>query len=418
MGVQIRVPFITAVSLAVALILLGCVCTGQPSMSLDDALALYYENKLEQALPLLQEVVSQHKNDAEAHAWLAETHRRLGNKVEAVETAGQAIALEPCHSFAHTVMAAACHPVPVGSNLWDSDTTWIHILRAIECDSTDGNAWVLLCNDTAVRGKHGLMRKAAGKLIDTGFLTDAVLAFGRWLLRTLPENAILITNGDMDTYPVMALQEAEGLRPDVAVVEKHWLGLKPYLSYLRDQYRVPLPLTDDRIDSLYAAMPFPENMLFVSGLVFNGWLEMKAANSLVRPIALACTVSEDFYEAVGDQFRYTGPFLLWQQGPVDEIPDTSGLRASLRGIRPEDFVGPWVSEQDRSPIRRLYTKYGAKNITRSALVFSEELIEAKKAAEAMKILNWAEEFERRTELGPVFTEEIARLKKRVGEEDQ
>jgi hypothetical protein len=197
---------------------------------------------------------------------------------------------------------------------------------------------------------------------------------------------------------------------DVAVVEKQWLGLKQYLSYIRDRYDIFIPLTESYIDSMYRSLKFPENMLSVSTLVFTGWLEMKAEHSLSRPIALACTVYEEYYEDVKDQFRYAGPFQLWKPASVPETPDTTLLRKSLAGIETGTFSGPWVSTRDKSPVRRVYTKYLAKNITYSAIVYSQNMIDAGHLNEAARMLNWAEGFEKKTELGPVYTEQISQLK--------
>ena len=392
------------------LILLLYGCPGEQPADLEKPLALYYENKLEQALPLFKELRDQHTSNAEIHAWLAETYRRLGMKNEAVKTAERALDLDPCNSFAHIIMANACRRLPTSVKWSDTDTTWIHISTAIECDSTDGNVWVFMGPEAMLRGKYDVMRRSSCKMVETGFLTKAVLAFGRWLLRTLPENAILITNGDMDTFPALAVQATESFRTDVAVVEKEWLGLEQYLRFLRTHYGITLPLQDSQIDSLTEHKPFPENMLFISDRIFKSWLEQKADGSFAWPIALAITVYEDFYSDEKDHFQYAGPFLLWQPAADDTIPNMNALRASLAALRSEDFTGPWVSEQDRSPVRRLYTKYGARNITQSALVLGEELIKAEEYTEANQILNWAEAFERNTELGPVYTEEIARLK--------
>jgi len=46
------------------------------------------------------------------------------------------------------------------------------------------------------------------------------------------------------------------------------------------------------------------------------------------------------------------------------------------------------------------------------------LIKTKKFKETTKILNWVEEFEKMTELGPVYTEQIARLREAVKEQKQ
>ena len=84
---------------------------------------------------------------------------------------------------------------------------------------------------------------------------------------------------------------------------------------------------------------------------------------------------------------------------------------SLNGIMDSDFSGPWVSEKDLSPIRTIYTKRIIKNITYSALVYSQELINNGENEKALSTLLWLENFEKTTEIGASFTKEIADLKK-------
>jgi hypothetical protein len=262
------------------------------------------------------------------------------------------------------------------------------------------------------------MQRAARKLKETEFLTKAILAYGRWMMGTLPDSAILITNGDMDTFPILALQAAEGFRSDVVIAEKQWLGLKQYLSYMSDYYTVPIPLKKSQIDSLFKSRDFPQNMLLVADLVFKGWLEQKADGSLSRPVAIAVTVEEDFYADFKDYLQYSGPFLVWKPNPVNDIPDTFAFRNSIDNIQIEDFSGQWVSERDCSPVRTIYTKELVRNITLMALAYSESLIRAKQYAKADGILNWVETFEKKTELGPVYSERISELKDLTRHEKQ
>lgn len=60
--------------------------------------------------------------------------------------------------------------------------------------------------------------------------------FGYNMLIGLPENAVLITNGDNDTYPPISLQAGRNLRRDVVVLNKSLLGCKEYADALSERY--------------------------------------------------------------------------------------------------------------------------------------------------------------------------------------
>lgn len=390
--------------------LVWCSCTKPAIEELDQALMLYRQNQLNEALPLFEQAVTKNQNNPEAHAWLAETYRRLGKKDEAVEVARRAIALDPCQSFAHTVLADAYNPLYGTWESANSDSTWTHLQKAVACDSTDGNAWVSMWSEAIRRGELPMMKRALHYFVKTGFLTKAALAYGRWMLQHLPEQTLLVTNGDMDTYPAVALQEVEGFRPDVAVVNRSLLNTTWYARFIRDHYDLRLPFPDSQLDSLVVFKDQQGNLVTVSDQILRAWLTQKAAGTFQRPIAFSVTVEPSVTAAIKTQLQIAGPFLLWQPSPARATPDTTLLRMNIASINSSDFTGPFVSPQDRSPIRHMYTKGIVRNVTATALKYSELLIQGGSFSEAQKWLSWAEEFEKTTELGPAFTEQIAGLK--------
>jgi tetratricopeptide (TPR) repeat protein len=388
-------------------------CSKEESASLEEALTLFRQNRLEEALPLFEEFVDRQEKNAEAHVWLAETYRRLNRTDEAIEQARIALELEPCNSFAHTVMADASVPPPGDSEIPNSQASWDHLLKAIECDSTEGNAWVSIWGFAIRRGETAMLRTSLRKMVETRFLTDAALSFGRWLLRTLPENAILITNGDMDTYPAMAVQEAEGFRTDVTVVERGLLNLPWGLRFVRDDGGVPLPYQDSELDTLSTLRSADGIAVHPADLVFQGWVADVRLGSYPRPITLAVTVYEEFYAGVKEYLQYAGPYFLMEPAPVVTAQNMFALRECINGIEEGDFMGPWVSGRDYSPVRGLYTKEIVRNVTHAALVYAELLIDEKEYEEAEKMLTWAEDFEERTELGPVYGGRIQELRENL-----
>jgi hypothetical protein len=372
---------------------------------LDRPLALFFENKVEQALPLFEQVARADRENVEALTWLAEAYRRTGRREDAIAIARLVLGVDGCNSFAHTVLAQASYQ--------DSNTVSVHVSKAIACDSTDPNAWLMMWGVAIRRADRKLRDTSLRKLVDTGFLTKAALAYGRAELQNLPENAVLFTNGDMDTYPAQAVQVVEGFRPDVAVIEREHLGISWGYRFIRDHQNVSLPIPDAQLDFMKDSTDTSGNTISASDQVFRALIAQHGNGTLLRPVAVAPTVEENFYSWDKEHFKYQGMFFLWQPRHDDGIADTAAIRRCLAGIDPESFSGPWAGMNDRSPVRRRYTKEIVRILFQMALTYSEALIRAGRFAGAEMTLRWLENFEATTELGPVSTEEILGLRKAI-----
>ena len=408
-------PILVLGGFALLVLLLPAGCTPQGQQDLDTGLRLFRENKVKEALPLFQRAAARDEGNAEVLAWLAETHRRLGNTEEALKMARKSLQVQSRNSFAHLVMAETLFPY--GGNEAQYDTVWYHVEQAVACDSTDGNVWQMMWAREIFAGDVGPFQKVLRKMVETGFLTEAALAYGRWELQCLPRRAVLITNGDMDTFPAEAVQVTEQFRPDVAVVESGLLNTPSGRRFVRDKLGVQMPYDDADLVSLVGVMDEDGRPRTAADHILRGWTDQQTRGAFTRPIAFAPTVEESYYKGYEDNLVNAGAFLLWQPEPPSAAVDTATIRVSLIGISPGDFRGPWVGAEDRSPIRRVYTKYLAKNVTWAAITYARELMSDGRVREADDALTWADGFERNTELGTAFTEEIEELRAELRRRD-
>lgn len=83
----------------------------------------------------------------------------------------------------------------------------------------------------------------ANKELIPGLYNDFILSFSKNMLNSCSKNAILLTYGDNDTYPLLYLQAMYGIRKDVLIVNMELLQTDRYINSLRNKILDAEPLS-------------------------------------------------------------------------------------------------------------------------------------------------------------------------------
>ncbi|UCC10946.1 MAG: hypothetical protein JSW02_06140, partial [candidate division WOR-3 bacterium] len=77
---------------------------------------------------------------------------------------------------------------------------------------------------------------------------NILLEYNENMLKSAPQSALLVTNGDNDTYPAWFLQQ-QGVRNDVLIVNRSLLNVTEYVQFLMDQ-GLPLDISDAELSMI------------------------------------------------------------------------------------------------------------------------------------------------------------------------
>ncbi|MGD9707006.1 MAG: DUF2723 domain-containing protein [Candidatus Delongbacteria bacterium] len=107
------------------------------------------------------------------------------------------------------------------------------------------------------------------------FLSDRSGNYVAWdysknILESCDENGILFTNGDNDTFPVWYLQEVEGIRTDVQVVNLSLLNTGWYIRQLKKKMPEYIRYSEKQIDEY-----FDQHLMTSDGFMRRYWPEKK-----------------------------------------------------------------------------------------------------------------------------------------------
>ncbi|MFZ1688121.1 MAG: hypothetical protein WAU70_11900 [Flavobacteriales bacterium] len=163
-------------------------------------------------------------------------------------------------------------------------------------------------SQAAMSGNDQAMKTWSVALKERGGLAPPLLDVAADVLASVDRDAVVLANGEMDTYPLWVEQHALDLRTDVLVVHQAGLADDDYRSLVWKKARAE------------GAVPGAESVGFVKAL---------AAHS-PRPVYLAPSCDRGLLNALRQDLYLTGLAMRYSSAPLDNLPKLKAVWPTLR----------------------------------------------------------------------------------------
>lgn len=322
--------------------------------SQDEWYKIYSQNKLDSAKVLLEKHLLIHPQELPSLTFYAELLRRVKEYSKADSVADVVLSLDSCESNAYQVKGDLRNPQYGKNHLVESDSinSDNYYLKGIEIDSTNGNLWEVELFNALERNDIKQYKRGLLRLYSHGHYTKTALSYAKLLLRDLPKNAIIFSNGDMDTYPLLALQEGEKYREDVIVVNLSLLNLTWYFQKICDFGNINYKASSINIDSINYYRD-GDKIIYKSTQFFIILSQLQDKDIHNRPLCFlngVPTVQILPYKKLRNKLVFKGYYALYDNNTTIPYMDYDSLTSFMDQINPEDFKMPLISKYENSPL--------------------------------------------------------------------
>lgn len=279
---------------------------------------------------------------AEAYVNLAQAYRYAGEPKEVyLRLYEKAVSLDPTYARALDLYASQLW---LRGGLEHADTALALLERAEALDPGYADVLYSLYGLHLCRGDLDRAEAIAREMYERRLIHVPVWDFGYNILAGLPPGAVVITNGDNDTYPLVSLQAGRGFRTDVVILNQTLLGCPSYARALRDRHPDWFPDIESEVEK----GQFKGALAVVRELVRTG----------MRPIYVALTVP---LEKLGDQRSVTLEGLCARVDALSGNKEDIDYRKTLELFRDAyrlDSATDWTYPWDLRPAEQgLLTNY-------------------------------------------------------------
>ncbi len=214
------------------------------------------------------------------------------------------------------------------------------------------------------------------KLFESNTIHDALMEYNYNVLMSVEENAILITNGSDDTFPIFVLQDINKTRTDVTVINVDMLGEQNYIDYKSKETKLKIKKQKSNLETIkYIIKNNPgskiylghtvnqkilqefQNNLYLSGLTYQ------YATTPINNVENAVVKYEKSFKTKQLErpttnksinqlnFNYTLPLLTFMEyyKSVDDTKNYEATKTLLLNIAnkvgKQTFIGNYISEK-------------------------------------------------------------------------
>ncbi len=171
------------------------------------------------------------------------------------------------------------------------------------------------------------------KKFDAGLLSTGIIYYNYNVLMGLEQNAILITSGDNDTYPIWYLQSL-GIRKDITVINLNLILIDDYRNKLFNEIGVAKWQSDWKTKSEYEK--------FNKGIIKHIASNSKNLSAYVALTAAGC---EKFTDSIQEKLFLIGLSYIYSNKTLDNI---AFLKKNIEQLYAFDYIDK-AFYQDISP---------------------------------------------------------------------